>query len=148
MFFVLLKEISLAPMNLNYAVNFAYTRDLQDYFVSILWPNPVTIWILNQASYSYILIVYLKKYICKEETAKSILLLLFMMRYILLLYLMLVSCNLNGQLNGWHFWMSHGFYKGYRRKGDIQKMSHARMYARTFRTEKPMAAVAAYLATS
>ena len=44
--------------------------------------------------------------------------------------------------------MSNGFYKGYRRQGDIKKMSHARIYARTVRTEKPMAAVAAFLATS
>ena len=34
---------------------------------------------------------------------------------------MLVSCNLIGQLNGWHFWMSHGFYKAYRMEGDIPK---------------------------
>ena len=31
----------------------------------------------------------------------------------ILLYLMLVSSNLIGQLNGWHFWMSHGFWPGY-----------------------------------
>ena len=37
----------------------------------------------------------------------------------ILLYLKLVSCNLIGQLNGWHFLMSHGFYKGYWREGDI-----------------------------
>ena len=42
-------------------------------------------------------------------------------RHVWLLYLMLVSCNLIGQLKGWHFWMSHGFNKGYRREGDIKK---------------------------
>ena len=59
-----------------------------------------------------------------------------------LLYLMLVSYNLFGQLN---FWMSHDFYKGCRREGDIKKMSHVRIYAHKVQTEKPMAAVAAFL---
>ena len=33
-------------------------------------------------------------------------------RYFDLLYLMLISSNLIGQLAGWQFWMSHGIYHG------------------------------------
>ena len=44
--------------------------------------------------------------------------------------------------------MSHGFYKGYSREGDIQKIHMRETYARTVRIETPMADVAAFLATS
>ena len=39
---------------------------------------------------------------------------------------MLVSCDLIGQLNGWYFWMSHGFYKGYSKEGDIKNVTCAK----------------------
>ena len=44
----------------------------------------------------------------------------------LLSYLMLVSCDLFGQLKCDIFLMSHGVYKDYGREGDIQWMSHRR----------------------
>ena len=61
---------------------------------------------------------------------------------------MIVSCDLIGQLNGQHFFNVTVFTRGIVGRVIFKKCHMRKIYARTVRIEKPMAAVTAFLATS